>query len=63
MLVINRLDPAPLAGADLSVMVRDSRRMRGTRPFIIFTKLKEDRGVAEIADFILASDGITGGTG
>ena len=62
MLAINKLDPAPLAGADLSVMDRDSRRMRGMRPFT-FTTLKEDRGVAEIADFILASCGITGGAG
>ena len=47
----------PLGGADLSVMDRDSRRMRGTRPFI-FTNLKEDKGVAEIAAFILEQGGI-----
>jgi urease accessory protein len=61
MLVINKIDLAPLVGADLSVMERDSRRMRGVRPFI-FTNLKEGRGVAEIAEFILASGGITEGT-
>jgi urease accessory protein len=57
MLVINKIDLAPLVGADLSVMDRDSRRMRGKRPFI-FTNLKEDLGVAEIADFILTQGGI-----
>ncbi len=57
MLVINKIDLAPLVGADLSVMDRDARRMRGTRPFI-FTNLKENRGVAEIADFILEQGGI-----
>ena len=62
MLVINKIDPAPLVGADLSVMDRDWRQMRGARPFI-FTNLKEDRGVAEIAEFFLASGGITGGAG
>ena len=57
MLVINKIDLAPLVGADLSVMDRDSRRMRGDRPFI-FTNLKLDRGVAEIADFILEQGGL-----
>ncbi|MBL6077972.1 urease accessory protein UreG [Belnapia sp. T18] len=57
MLVINKIDLAPLVGADLSVMDRDARRMRGQRPFI-FTNLKEDLGVAEIADFILTQGGI-----
>jgi urease accessory protein len=57
MLVINKIDLAPLVGADLSVMDRDSRRMRGARPFI-FTNLKEDTGVAEIVDFILQQGGI-----
>jgi urease accessory protein len=57
LLVINKIDLAPLVGADLSVMDRDARRMRGQRPFI-FTNLKEDKGVAEIADFILKQGGI-----
>ena len=51
------IDLAPLVGADLSVMDRDARRMRGARPFI-FTNLKENRGVAEIANFILEQGGI-----
>ena len=57
LLVINKIDLAPLVGADLGVMDRDSRKMRGQRPFL-FTNLKENRGVAEIADFILQSGGI-----
>ncbi|WP_338664163.1 urease accessory protein UreG [Pararoseomonas sp. SCSIO 73927] len=57
MLVINKIDLAPLVGADLGVMDRDSRKMRGQRPFL-FTNLKENRGVAEIAEFILQSGGI-----
>jgi len=39
-------------------MDRDSRKMRGTRPFI-FTNLKESTGVAEIADFIAETGGLT----
>ena len=61
LLVINKIDLAPLVGADLSVMDRDARRMRGpARPFL-FTNLKEEQGVAEIAEFILAQGGIGGG--
>jgi urease accessory protein len=57
LLVINKIDLAPLVGADLSVMDRDARRMRGTRPFV-FTNLKDNKGVAEIADFVLRQGGI-----
>ena len=57
LLVINKIDLAPLVGADLSVMDRDARRMRGARPFV-FTNLKDDRGVAEVADFVLRQGGI-----
>jgi urease accessory protein len=58
LLVINKIDLAPLVGADLSVMDRDARKMRGVRPFI-FTNLKVLKGVPEIADFIVAQGGIT----
>ncbi|MFN8984626.1 MAG: urease accessory protein UreG [Alphaproteobacteria bacterium] len=58
LLVINKIDLAPLVGADLSVMDRDARKMRGSRPFI-FTNLKALQGVAEIADFIVQQGGIT----
>jgi urease accessory protein len=57
LLVINKIDLAPLVGADLDVMDRDARKMRGTRPFC-FTNLKENRGVAEIADFIVRAGGL-----
>ncbi|APH60510.1 urease accessory protein UreG [Granulibacter bethesdensis] len=56
LLVINKIDLAPLVGADLGVMDRDARKMRGTRPFL-FTNLKDQQGVQEIADFILQSGG------
>jgi urease accessory protein len=58
LLVINKIDLAPLVGADLSVMDRDARKMRNVRPFI-FTNLKALQGVAEIADFIVQQGGIT----
>lgn len=57
LLVINKIDLAPLVGASLEVMDRDSKKMRGARPFI-FANLKAQQGVAEIADFILKSGGL-----
>jgi urease accessory protein len=57
LLVINKIDLAPLVGASLEVMDRDARRMRGERPFL-FTNLKENKGVAEIARFIVERGGL-----
>jgi urease accessory protein len=57
LLVINKIDLAPLVGASLEVMDRDARKMRGERPFL-FTNLKEGRGVAEIARFIETAGGV-----
>ncbi len=57
LLVINKTDLAPLVGASLEVMERDSRRMRGTRPFL-FSNLKAQEGVAEIVDFVLTAGGL-----
>jgi len=57
LLVINKIDLAPLVGANLEVMDRDARKMRGARPFL-FTNLKENKGVAEIAAFILDKGGL-----
>jgi urease accessory protein len=57
LLVINKIDLAPLVGADLGVMDRDARKMRGPRPFL-FTNLKENKGVSEIAEFILQVGGL-----
>ena len=47
LLIINKTDLAPLVGADLGVMERDARRMRGDGPFL-FTQVKNDQGVEEI---------------
>lgn len=52
LLVINKIDLAPMVGASLDVMERDSKRMRGARPFA-FTNLKTGEGVEKIAAFIV----------
>jgi urease accessory protein len=51
LLVINKIDLAPYVGASLEVMEKDSKRMRGKRPFV-FTNLKESIGVEKIISFI-----------
>ncbi len=51
LLVINKIDLAPMVGASLEVMATDAKRMRGERPFI-FSNLKTGQGLAEIIDFI-----------
>ncbi|MDJ1171913.1 urease accessory protein UreG [Roseofilum sp. BLCC_M154] len=51
LLVINKIDLAPLVGADLQVMERDAKKMRGDKPFI-FTNLKNNTGLAEVIEFI-----------
>ncbi|MEO0827817.1 MAG: urease accessory protein UreG [Cyanobacteria bacterium J06639_16] len=51
LLIINKIDLAPLVGADLSVMERDARKMRGDKPFV-FTNLKTQQGLDTITDFI-----------
>jgi urease accessory protein len=53
LLVINKVDLAPHVGADLGVMERDARRMRGARPFV-FTNLKTGDGVERIVAWIHA---------
>ncbi|GAB3447360.1 urease accessory protein UreG [Insolitispirillum peregrinum] len=57
LLVINKIDLAPLVGASLEVMEHDATRMRGSRPFL-FSNLKSGKGLEEIASFILTSGGI-----
>jgi urease accessory protein len=58
LLVINKIDLAPLVGANLQVMELDARRMRATRP-VIFSNLKSGQGVDEIAGFILQKGGLS----
>ena len=52
LLVINKIDLAPLVGADLSVMEQDTLRMRGDRPWC-FTNLKTGAGLEEVVAFVL----------
>jgi len=51
LLVINKIDLAPYVGADLSVMDRDSRRMRGDRPFV-FTNLLSGEGLDRVVEWV-----------
>ncbi|HTS49097.1 MAG TPA: urease accessory protein UreG [Bryobacteraceae bacterium] len=51
LLVINKIDLAPHVGASLEVMDRDTRRMRGDRPFL-FTNLKDGTGVPELIGWV-----------
>lgn len=51
LLVINKIDLAPHVGADLDVMRRDSRRMRGDRPFVMIS-LRRGDGVPELLQWV-----------
>jgi urease accessory protein len=53
LLVINKIDLAPHVGASLEVMERDTKRMRGERPFVM-TNLRAGDGIDVVADFIIA---------
>ncbi len=57
LLVINKIDLAPHVGASLEVMERDSKRMRGARPFV-FANLRIGQGVDEIVRFIQEKGGL-----
>ena len=57
LLVINKTDLAPMVGADLGVMERDAKRMRGARPFV-FARAKHGVGVGAITDFIVENGGL-----
>jgi urease accessory protein len=57
LLVINKIDLAPLVEASLEVMDRDARKMRGERPFV-FTNMKKNAGVRRIAQFIVDTGGL-----
>lgn len=51
LLIINKTDLAPYVGADLSVMERDSKKMRGNKPFL-FTNIRGKEGIAPVIDWI-----------
>ena len=51
LLVINKIDLAPMVGASLEVMERDAKKMRGKRPFV-FSNLKSGQGLDSIVEFI-----------
>jgi urease accessory protein len=57
LLVINKIDLAPHVGASLETMERESKRMRGARPFL-FTNLRAGQGTDEIARFIEEKGGL-----
>jgi urease accessory protein len=58
LLVINKTDLAPFVGADLSIMDRDAKKMRGAKPFV-FTNLKTQDGLNTIIDFVEAHAGLS----
>jgi len=57
LLIINKIDLAPYVGADLGVMDRDAKKMRGVRPFV-FTNLKTGDGLATVVNFIRERGGL-----
>jgi urease accessory protein len=57
LLVINKIDLAPFVGANLDVMDRDAKKMRGERPFV-FANIRGGKGVPEIASFIEHQGGL-----
>lgn len=51
LLMINKIDLAPMVGASLRTMERDSKRMRGDKPFL-FTNIRDDEGVDQVVQWI-----------
>jgi urease accessory protein len=58
LLVINKIDLAPMVGASLEVMDRDARKMRGSRPFV-FTNMRSGGGLDGVVAFIEKTGGLT----
>lgn len=58
LLVINKIDLAPLVGADLGIMESDTKKQRGERPFV-FGNMRTGQGVEEIASFIERRGGLS----
>ncbi len=57
LLIINKKDLAPHVGASLEIMDTDTKRMRGTRPYV-FTNLKTGEGLDVVTDFIIQKGGL-----
>ena len=57
LFVINKIDLAPMVGASLEVMERDTLKMRGEKPFV-FSNLKTGVGLDTITNFIISNAGI-----
>ncbi len=57
LLVINKMDLAPHVGASLDVMDRDTRRMRGEKPYV-FTNMRDGTGVGDVLGFIERAGGL-----
>ncbi|MGH2342683.1 urease accessory protein UreG [Segnochrobactraceae bacterium EtOH-i3] len=57
LLVINKIDLAPMVGASLEVMDRDAKKMRRGRPFV-FTNVRSGQGVDEVARFVREAGGL-----
>jgi urease accessory protein len=52
LLVINKIDIAPYVGADLSVMERDAKIIRGNKPYV-FVNCKDGKGTEEVTEHII----------
>jgi urease accessory protein len=57
LLVINKIDLAPMVGASLEVMERDARKMRGEKPFV-FTNMRSGDGVERVVETIARMGGL-----
>ena len=57
LFVINKVDLAPMVGANLEVMEKDTIKMKGKKPFV-FSNLKKGDGLKEISNFIISNAGI-----
>ncbi len=57
LLVINKIDLAPMVGASLEVMDRDARKMRGSRPFV-FTNMRDLTGLDTVVAFVEKAGGL-----